>query len=84
MHPKAAYLALNGFVLCLHKEMNLVYRIKAQQKKWERMLLRMDGGWAIAAGAGLDDYMAVSWDNMPSPEFNDLPWALIYEFCGTT
>lgn len=81
MHPKAALLALHGFVLCRHSARPAGWRIKRQQHNGELMLTRNNDrpgtDWGAAFASSIDEYDVVSWDEINTLILGDLPDELI-------
>lgn len=68
MHPKAARLALHGFVLCWHPNVPRGWRIKQQHHAHE-IMLALDDKYPGSAGRLVNaactfDYDVVPWDSI--------------------
>jgi hypothetical protein len=83
MHPKAARLALLGYVLCRHTSPPFGWRIKRQRKAFEPMLMRKNDNpgtnWDVLPAGAPRDYELVPWDEINSLIIGDLTEEKIQE-----
>lgn len=91
MHPKAAYLALNGFCTMLHGGCR--YRIFRGVGKRESMLyydaVYVEGGrsevdlytWGYAMRSVLTAYTPCGWDVITPDIWDRLEWPMIHKIC---
>lgn len=80
MNEKAAYLALHGFVACVHDHAT-GYKIKRQLENGEgRISSTRRGGWIYGNSTDLSSYTVVPWDTVPDEVMDALKWEMLTGF----
>lgn len=81
MHPKAAYLALNGY-RCMEmiRELGRAGRFRVHGRSLYHQLNIYSGSWMMDAPGPAREYKECAWTDCPQIE--DCTWELIYEFCA--